>query len=65
MFGPRIGNVFKSRWQALWWSAGILMLAYCSVPSEQQTEQEQQQKALKQQQQQAARHVNPWAKDAP
>jgi len=57
MFGPRIGNVFKSRWQALWWAAGILLTAYCTVPSEEQTEREQQQ-------QQAEKHVNPWAKDA-
>jgi len=66
MCGPKIGNVFKSRWQALWWSAGILMLAYCTVPSEKQTEQAQKQKELEQQQREAAsRHVNPWAKDAP
>jgi hypothetical protein len=33
MFGPRLGTVFASRWKALWWSAGILLTAYCTVPS--------------------------------
>lgn len=33
MFGPRISTVFASRWKALLWSLGILLTAYCSVPS--------------------------------
>lgn len=33
MFGPKINTVFKSRWNALFWSAGILLTAYCSVPA--------------------------------
>ena len=33
MFGPRLNTVFASRWKALWWSALILMTAYCAVPS--------------------------------
>jgi hypothetical protein len=33
MFGPGIMSVFTSRWKALWWSAGIMLTAYCSVPS--------------------------------
>ncbi|WP_338466952.1 hypothetical protein RXV95_15675 [Novosphingobium sp. ZN18A2] len=32
MFKPRINQVFRSRWHALWWGAGICMTAYCSVP---------------------------------
>ena len=32
-FGPRLSTVFASRWKALMWSAGILMTAYCSIPS--------------------------------
>ncbi|MDD3798351.1 MAG: hypothetical protein PHE36_04140 [Novosphingobium sp.] len=32
MFGPRLSSVFASRWKALWWAAGILLTAYCSVP---------------------------------
>ena len=26
-------NVFRSRWKALWWAAGVCLTAYCSVPS--------------------------------
>jgi hypothetical protein len=37
MFGPSIMTVFTSRWKALWWSAGILVTAYCSVPSAEDT----------------------------
>ena len=25
--------VFRSRWRAVWWSMGILLTAYCTVPS--------------------------------
>ena len=32
-------SVFTSRWKALWWSAGVLLTAYCSVPSAQETAQ--------------------------
>ncbi|WP_288416026.1 hypothetical protein [uncultured Novosphingobium sp.] len=31
--GPSIRTVFRSRWRALWWSAGVLVTAYCLVPS--------------------------------
>lgn len=27
-------NIFRSRWKALWWAAGVLLTAYCTVPSE-------------------------------
>ena len=37
MFGPSIMTVFTSRWKALWWSAGVLLTAYCSVPSQEET----------------------------
>ena len=40
MFGPGISTVFTSRWKALWWSAGVLMTAYCSVPSAEETNQD-------------------------
>lgn len=33
MFGPRITTIFTSRWKALHWALGVLLLAYCSVPS--------------------------------
>ena len=32
-------TVFTSRWKALWWSAGVLLTAYCSVPSTDETAQ--------------------------
>jgi hypothetical protein len=38
MFGS-ITGVFASRWKALWWSVGILVTAYCSVPSADETAQ--------------------------
>jgi len=33
MIGPKITSVFRSRWHALFWSAGVLATAYCSIPS--------------------------------
>ncbi|MCC6828685.1 MAG: hypothetical protein IT550_10705 [Novosphingobium sp.] len=59
MFGPRITQVFRSRWHALWWAAGILLTAYCSVPSTDETRQ-----AAPAPHSPAAKHVNPWARDA-
>ena len=29
MFGPRLNKVFASRLNALWWSAMVLVTAYC------------------------------------
>jgi hypothetical protein len=71
MFGPRITTVFKSRWNAVFWSLGILTTAYCSVPSP-----EQDKGAVEKIGESAARklagtsqergehpHANPWAKD--
>ncbi|NCN84575.1 MAG: hypothetical protein GW808_09195 [Sphingomonadales bacterium] len=29
MFGPRLSRVFASRGHALWWSAMVLITAYC------------------------------------
>ena len=55
MFGPGIRNVFKSRWHALFWSAGILLTAYCSVSS---ADDSQGSSGT-----QASAHLNPWAKD--
>ncbi len=31
--GPKITTVFASRWKALAWSAGVLLTAWCSIPS--------------------------------
>ena len=32
-FGPKLNTVFASRWKALLWAGGILLTAYCTVPS--------------------------------
>ena len=45
MFGPGIMSVFTSRWKALWWSAGVLLTAYCSVPSADDTAQSDKEQA--------------------
>lgn len=37
-FGVRMNQVFSSRWKALLWSAGVLMTAYCTVPSREEPE---------------------------
>jgi len=31
--GPKITTVFRSRWRALAWSAGVLFSVYCMLPS--------------------------------
>ncbi|HKX77740.1 MAG TPA: hypothetical protein VJM34_04390 [Novosphingobium sp.] len=70
MFGPKIRNVFKSRWHALLWSASILLTAYCTVPSPDDPAQDAD--AAKTVEgllshgdtKPAEHHVNPWAKDA-
>lgn len=41
MFGPSIFSVFRSRWKALWWAGGMLLLAYCSIPSPEESAQPQ------------------------
>lgn len=33
MLGVRTSQVFTSRWKALFWSAGIMLTAYCSIPA--------------------------------
>jgi hypothetical protein len=45
MFGPGIMSVFTSRWKALWWSAGVLLTAYCTVPSAEDTAQSDKEQA--------------------
>lgn len=62
MFGPRITTVFASRWKALWWAAGILMTAYCTVPSADEAAPGNPAAAAPK----AATgpHKSPWAKDS-
>ena len=59
-FGPKLNTVFASRWKALVWAGGILLTAYCSVPSVEQAA-EADAKAHAQAEQSA--HHNPWALD--
>jgi hypothetical protein len=60
-------NVFRSRWKALIWASGVLVTAYCSVPSPDEDNgaavpfvngAAEKTKA-------AHQHVNPWALDPP
>ncbi len=32
MFGPKLNTIFASRWKALWWAAGVMMLVWSVVP---------------------------------
>ena len=57
MFGPKLTTVFASRWKAVWWGASMLLLAYCSVPSAEQTEHNEEVKAAA-----TAPHKSPWDK---
>ena len=38
--GPKLNTLFASRWKALLWSAGVLLTAYCTVPSREESDQE-------------------------
>jgi len=49
-------NIFRSRWKALWWAAGVCLTAYCTVPSADQP-------ARKQAAVHAKAAANPWALD--
>lgn len=59
-FGPKLGQVFASRWKAVTWSIGILATAYCTVPMADQAREHEQQKAAVAK----AAHKSPWAKDS-
>jgi hypothetical protein len=71
MFGPRLNTIFASRWKALWWAAGILMTAYCSVPNDDDKPDPLVDLAVSMVKPAASatpspqQHANPWAKDAP
>ena len=61
--------VFRSRWRAVMWSMGVLLTAYCTVPSENGDSDAGEIAALAAMAGQPAgdqdkappRHVNPWA----
>ena len=69
-FGPRLNTVFASRWKALLWAGGILLTAYCTVPSPEETAgADQSAQVLAQAMGQAPEHAeqakpyDPWAPD--
>lgn len=58
-FGPKLNTVFASRWKALWWAAGIMMTAYCSIPSSDDTDSS----AAPAKAAAPGPHHSPWDKD--
>lgn len=63
-FGPKMSQVFTSRWKALSWSIMILVTAYCTLPMADQTREHKESKHHKGAHTKAdAPHKSPWAKD--
>lgn len=62
-FGPRLTTVFASRWKALLWSAGILLTAYCTVPSAEETAQKEAAQAAAAAHPATVHHKSPWARN--
>ncbi len=68
MFG-KYQAVFRSRWRAVWWSMGVLLTAYCTVPGEEGDSDAGEIAALAaiagqqadKPDEAAPHHVNPWA----
>ena len=60
-FGPKMNTVFASRWKALLWAGGIMLTAYCAVPTPEQTAAADAEAAAAQAHKAAIR--NPWALD--
>lgn len=60
--GPRLNTVFASRWKALLWAAGVLITAYCTVPSADETAQKEAAQAAAAKAA-IAHHKSPWARD--
>ena len=52
MFG-KYQAIFRSRWKALFWAAGVCLTAYCAVPSQEQSAAQYAKLHPK--------HVSPWA----
>lgn len=57
--GPKITQVFLSRWKAIGWSLGVLLTAYCTAPVADAARQHEAGKVAAAQ----AAHKSPWAKD--
>lgn len=66
MFGPRLTNVFRSRWHALLWAGFVMLTAYCSVPAQNAQGDAKAVAALvaaaNHKQARPEHHANPWAK---
>ena len=64
MFGPRLSRVFASRNNALWWSAMVLVTAYCvaAEPPAQMADSALDANAAQEDKpDQAAKEADPWA----
>jgi len=67
MFG-KYQAIFRSRWRALIWAGGVLLTAYCTVPSADEGAADPDQAVFAalmaangQGSQKEHKHVNPWA----
>lgn len=58
-FGTKITHVFANRWKAVTWSLGMLMTAYCTVPSQDDGSDQPEVAVVKA----AMPHKSPWAKN--
>ena len=75
----RYQGIFRSRWRAVFWASGVLLTAYCSVPSADEQGDEPDAKAQaaavealigkahkdESHSDESHGHVNPWAKKQP
>ena len=61
----RYSNVFRSRWKALIWAAGVLLTAYCSIPSKDDDQAPMSLAPPAAQAPAPAPTHNPWALDKP
>ena len=71
MFAPKLNTVFASRWKALGWAASVMLSAYCSIPSQEETREQQATasqasiESLVAPVQQPTQTQSPWALDPP
>lgn len=59
----KYNNIFRSRWKAVSWALGVMLTAYCTVPSADETEAAK--KAEVAHGGHGQNHKNPWARDDP
>lgn len=57
-FGPKLRHVFASRWKAVFWSLGVMLTAYCTVPAADQVRENGAAKTHAQ-----TAHKSPWSKN--